>query len=459
MSMSTSRPPMYFASLEIENIKCFEGRQFLDLCDSNGNISPWTLILGNNGIGKTTLLKCLAWMVPVEVPARTDAGPNAGILIKPSMDDHEDETEFDRLIRVGNDVNANIKVNLTNGVGLREPVSQQEMVSIGMEFERVKGKLTLVEPAIASLAAFNTTSLFAYGANRHMGKRNYDQSDLKNPVFNLFSDFGDLYDARQVLATLDYASLKEKGEGKATDLFKKVKEILADLLPDLEDLDAIHINSPVNPDGILGEPAVGVETPYGEVPLSELSLGYKTMLAWTLDLAIRMAWNYQDSDRPLEQPAVVLMDEIDLHLHPKWQRIVRVYLLRHFPRTQFICTAHSPFMAQASEDENLCVLDRVGHEVRIENNPSVVKGWRIGQVVTSDLFDIEGERSKEVENMVIRRRTLLDKQHRTTTEEQTLRQLDEELSKLPVADRQEDQNMLDQLRQATEVLRREGRLQ
>lgn len=60
----------YFTRLELENIRCFGTKQSLDLSDGNGNPTRWNLILGNNGVGKTTLLEVLAWMRPE--PANDD---------------------------------------------------------------------------------------------------------------------------------------------------------------------------------------------------------------------------------------------------------------------------------------------------------------------------------------------------------------------------------------------------
>ena len=54
--------PAYFTSLEIENFLCFKDKQVLDLSDKNGNPARWTVILGDNGVGKTTLLRCLGCM-------------------------------------------------------------------------------------------------------------------------------------------------------------------------------------------------------------------------------------------------------------------------------------------------------------------------------------------------------------------------------------------------------------
>ena len=54
-------PGTYFLSLTVENVRCFGPAQTLDLSDGHGRHAPWTVILGENGLGKTTLLTCLAY--------------------------------------------------------------------------------------------------------------------------------------------------------------------------------------------------------------------------------------------------------------------------------------------------------------------------------------------------------------------------------------------------------------
>jgi hypothetical protein len=440
--------PMYFKSLELVNIKCFGQRAILDLCDKNGAISPWTLILGDNGVGKTTILKCLAWMVPVIDPptaeeekkkAEDDKGKTPEqikaeelVRIKPYLDDLQDEDEFEKLIRVGADTRSQLKACFSVGTLLGGVPDDSNVVSLGIDLEREAGKLEKVDLHKDFLKDFNPPNLFAYGANRHMGMKNVDEAALRDPILNLFSDYGALYDAEEVLATLEYASLKPETSARGTSLFNKVKKILADLLPDIESPDSIVISSPLRSDSSLGKSRVEVITPYGKVSILELSLGYKTMLAWTLDLALRMFWQNPDAENPLEAPAVVIMDEIDLHLHPKWQRDIREFLTFHFKKTQFVCTAHSPFMAQASADDNFSVLHRLGPEATIQNDPVIVKTWRIGQFATSELFEVGSERAKEIEGRVNRRRDLLDKRDRNAVEEAELKALDKELADLPI---------------------------
>lgn len=92
----------------------------------------------------------------------------------------------------------------------------------------------------------------------------------------------------------------------------------------------------------------------------ELSDGYRNILAIAADLAIKAVMlNPQLGNRALEfTPGVVLIDELDLHLHPIWQRQVIENLRTTFPRLQFICTTHSPFLIQSLRTgEELIVLD------------------------------------------------------------------------------------------------------
>lgn len=93
---------------------------------------------------------------------------------------------------------------------------------------------------------------------------------------------------------------------------------------------------------------------------SELSDGFRNIVAIAADLAIKAAMlNPQLAEKALTlTPGVVLIDELDLHLHPIWQRRIISDLRRTFPKLQFICTTHSPFLIQSLRSgEELIVLD------------------------------------------------------------------------------------------------------
>jgi predicted ATP-binding protein involved in virulence len=84
--------------------------------------------------------------------------------------------------------------------------------------------------------------------------------------------------------------------------------------------------------------------------IMQLSDGYKTLLALVIDLSRRMAMANPHLDDPLSAEAVVMIDEIDLHLHPLWQQRVIGDLLKTFPNAQFIVTTHSPYIIESANN-------------------------------------------------------------------------------------------------------------
>jgi len=95
--------------------------------------------------------------------------------------------------------------------------------------------------------------------------------------------------------------------------------------------------------------------------LSQLSDGYRTTLALVMDLARRMAQaNPPDEvdDNPLESEAIVLIDEVDLHLHPKWQQYILVNFMKTFPNVQFIVTTHSAQVLTTIKPKHIVSLER-----------------------------------------------------------------------------------------------------
>jgi len=89
------------------------------------------------------------------------------------------------------------------------------------------------------------------------------------------------------------------------------------------------------------------------IPFHFLSDGYRNMVGIVADLAFRMATlNPQLGEQAIwNTPGVVLIDEIDLHLHPNWQRVVVRHLMEAFPMVQFVATTHSPFIIQSLYQE------------------------------------------------------------------------------------------------------------
>ncbi|RZK35515.1 MAG: hypothetical protein EOO57_08965 [Hymenobacter sp.] len=227
------------------------------------------------------------------------------------------------------------------------------------------------------------------------------------------------------------ALLKVMEEGEVTDL-----EVVAPSLPGR------------------GSPRQGVrfKTPYGWVRLRDMSLGYQTLVVWLTDFADKLFVRYPDSKNPLEEPAIVLLDEIDLHLHPSWQRKLLKSLSEIFKNTQFIATAHSPLVVQAAGDinANVVLLRREGDQTVVVTDIEDVRGWRLDQIITSELFGLETARSPATERKLARRAALPTKTRRTAAEKQELTDLTKELDAEPVGEtpsEREVNDVLQELRQ------------
>ncbi len=254
----------------------------------------------------------------------------------------------------------------------------------------------------------------------------------------LFNDNAVLLNPEEWLLNADFSSLK--GDPKSKRYLEAVQHTLLAILPEVEGFRS-------ETEGVFDK-RILFKTPFGEVPFTELSLGYQTMIAWLVDFTVRLFERYPDSPNPLAEPAILLVDEIDLHLHPTWQRQLTGFLTKTFPNTQFVVTAHSPLIVQEAADANVFVLKRKGDEVIIEKDPVNVHNWRIDQILTSDLFGLEGARSREAEQTLDRRRELLRKDKLTAKEKAELKRLEEDMGEIPVAETPEAIRAMDIIQKA-----------
>ena len=447
---SSEQPLIYYSSLELENVRCFGGRQILELTDKKGRPAQWTLLLGDNGVGKTTLLQCLAWMRPVPAGGQNDDEPRA---IEPALANEENPV-LDSLLRAGDEVSLDLKASLSinQKLGPAKAEKRRQKITTGISIQGKRQKLEDFKQERKKIPRYLHSldmPIFAYGADRRMGSSNLEKSELLDPLASLFSGSTELYDAEERLLQLDYLAVKKEERHK--DRLEQVKQILSAILPDISGKDDIKILGPKSgvPDE---ESGVKFHTPYGWVPLTGLSLGYQTTLAWTVDLAWRLYDQFPESSNPLAEPAIVLIDEIDLHLHPRWQRRIMGDLTKNFPRIQFIATAHSPLMVQAAADANLAVLQEQDGQVVIQNQPKFIESWRVDQILTSELYGVSA-RSPRIEALTEERDTLLDKLKKSPSEKRRLKKIEEQLRNLP-NEQLEDEETMDFIRQAAALLKR-----
>ena len=130
--------------------------------------------------------------------------------------------------------------------------------------------------------------------------------------------------------------------------------------------------------------------------VNQLSDGEKCMIALIGDLARRFSIANPTLDNPLAGVGIVMIDEIDLHLHPKWQRLVVPKLLEVFPNCQFIVSTHSPHVITHVQPDSVYLLEQTPQGIRAEQ-PRESFGKNVDRVL-EDLMGLATTRPDEVES-------------------------------------------------------------
>ncbi|WP_190809548.1 AAA family ATPase [Flagellimonas sp. S3867] len=176
--------------------------------------------------------------------------------------------------------------------------------------------------------------LACYGSSR---LDTYTESSLKsNDSFGISKS---LYDSRAYLENIEFQFTRWHAKEKHKDSQEKyeyIKELLVDIL-ELDDIIVDYESDKVqyiekDHDNIL----------YEKVTSEELASGYRSLIAMIGDMILRLFRTQLNINNPSKLEGLVIIDELDLHFHPKWQKKLPGILTKHFPKIQFIASTHSP---------------------------------------------------------------------------------------------------------------------
>ncbi|MBO0917925.1 AAA family ATPase [Streptomyces laculatispora] len=402
---------MYVSRVFVENIKSFRGSRTVDLTLTrpDGSHAGWTVLAGRNGAGKTTLLRALALALSGPVPARGLVQGFENWIARGSADGSAlakivRDTTFDKFTASGSTPKNSFWVGLqwtapAEGVGGRK-AAQPALT------ERKYSTAKNASPAQRGPWADNPRGWFcaAYGPFRRMAGGSGEVQRLmlaSGPVARQASLFHEDASLAEGVGWLIEQHLRAlEGREGATALKEAALSVLGDgLLPDgyrVEEVDSEGLW--VTRDG-------------HRYPLREMSDGFRTVAALVVDLLrqIHDAFGDEvfagDGEGPslLQVPGVVIIDEIDAHLHVSWQRRIGPWLTSHFPNIQFIVTTHSPYICQAADPGGLIRLPGVDEDAAPEVVPEdlyerVVYGSG-DDAVLSDLFGLDTPYSERAEHV------------------------------------------------------------
>jgi predicted ATP-binding protein involved in virulence len=370
--ISEKTPAVYFKSLTVENVKCFKGRHEIDLSDGNDKPAQWTVILGNNNTGKTTILRCLAGM-----EARIGFEHTNSKSYYPSLNSQfESDLHPDNYL-VGAELIFNYNADLIEFSNKDGFVISAQYWNIYRNSSEIGGGSGLFTENVVNL------KIYGYGTSRKMSKASISEPEKSDNHESLFNENTELLNVEEWILQLYLAS--KNGKQDAAVKLNKIKDVLTKgILPDVTDF-KVTTNEKFNS-------YVEFQTDYGWLRLKDLGYGYQASITWLSDLVKRMFDRYPDVENPLTMPAIVLVDEIDLHLHPQWQRKIIQFLSSIFTNTQFIVTAHSPLIVQSADNVNVIILRKEGNQVSIEQpDVKTFKGWSVEEIL-SELMEM-GEKT------------------------------------------------------------------
>ena len=363
----------YLKELKIKNIKCFKDTHAISFVKPNGEPFQWNVILGNNNTGKTTILKVIASLEPkLEYTYFDEDSSNAG-----NNTENRDMKSYSPSATISKEIEKTYNVKSILGNSLEWSYSKTRLKLNSGKFISPLMYET-VDDTEADFVSLDNSFFIGYGTSRRMSETNISNNNIQtNNLQGIFNEKIEYTNVEEWLIQLDYGQKNNIKEVKA--VFSKIKDIIINgLLPDVKDIELIsEIDKKTN----AIQNYVLFHTDYGKVRLKDLGYGYQATLTWVVDLAKKMFEKYPKLENPLTGSAIVLIDEIDLHLHPDWQRKLIGYLTNIFPNVQFIATAHSPLIIQSADDINLIILEKNEDNVHIRQEFGTFQGWTIEEIL------------------------------------------------------------------------------
>ncbi len=375
---------MYIRSLRIDGFRCFEQAEVTfqvpgEAAPAAGGaraLPNVTLLLGDNGAGKTSVLRSIALaalgpvlaessgFVPHSLVRRTRAGP-----VRKSR------------------VEVTLALQEQDGVKKRAQKAHCEL-SPGEAFsDRIVDYTRTAELEKQLRVPFSPAFfVVGYGATRRVERKLEGAEAQRKERTPRYARVASLFEDHYALTPLSswLTRWRAKNKGRHTQVVRLLNQLLpdAELLPD-----------PVDDEYLFRHGG-------SDVPFSALADGYKAYIGWAADLLYQICLTCPDGARLVDNCGVVLLDEVDLHLHPDWQLTLAPTLARVLPNLQFIVTSHSPLLTGTLGAANIRILK--SHQtpagdpsVKVTPAEEELYGMSADQILTSSVFGLESARDVE----------------------------------------------------------------
>ncbi len=359
-------------NLEHVSIKNFKGVENMELEFTPGV----NLLIGDNGVGKTSVLEAIA-VVLAGMLKGLKGVPTKNILqndIRFTLDETGDAStgvrywcpsEISCTIR-DNGMEYNLRKWREDEAGNTR--TKTEDTGIVKWMQKQSNDLSAVLP----LLCFQSDARVWQMHRGDYGKELRKKLDDRRCGYIGCLDYS--LDMKGILAwclKMEFSAFQKNQKIKEYEAFKI---IVAEFMRNIDDLDAVpeiyysrQLDQMVYREGNL------------TMPISDLSAGYQSLLWIIMNLAYRLALlNSEKAGDWKRMPGIVLIDEIDMHLHPKWQWNIVKALEKTFPSMQFILATHSPIVISSCKNEHLLRIDEDQEVLYLED----AYGYSVQDVLT-----------------------------------------------------------------------------
>ena len=363
---------MYLKNVTVMNIRSIA---LLHWEIEENQASGWHVILGDNGAGKSSFIRSIALAC---------VGPTEALALRQDWNDwirRDKKTAFIRLT-----LNSDYDYDKFSGQG-RTLSNFYPDATLTMSRQGEDVRLTGSAGTGAKRHVWGGKAGWfsaSYGPFRRFsgGDKDYERIFYSNPkLARHLSAFGESVALTESLRWLQELQFKKLEGDPEWDILDHIINFVnnSTFLPHNVRLESVS--------------SKGVEFVDGSgsiVPVEELSDGYRSILSMTFELVRQLAICYGpnkvfDPGDPTKVvvPGVVMIDEVDAHLHPTWQRRIGVWFRTHFPNIQFIVTTHSPLICQAAEHGTVYKLPTPG----TNEEGQMIKGAELNRLLYGNILE------------------------------------------------------------------------